>query len=41
MRAASRHIRNVARYLIWQLPEQPFPSDHPSETRRTPADIRG
>jgi hypothetical protein len=41
MRTATRTLRTVARYLIWQLPDQPFPSDHPAETRRTPADLRG
>ena len=41
MRTASRALHTVARYLLWQLPEQPFPSNHPSETRRIPAELRG
>jgi len=41
MRTATRTLRTVARYLLWQLPEQPFPSDHPAENRRTPAELRG
>ena len=41
MRAhASRVLRTVARTLVWHLPEQPYPSSHPTESRRTPRDER-
>ncbi|HZP29222.1 MAG TPA: hypothetical protein VFC99_09745 [Acidimicrobiia bacterium] len=41
MRAhASRALHSLARYLVWQLPDHPYPSDHPTETRRIPADLR-
>jgi hypothetical protein len=41
MRTATRTLRTVVRCLVWQLPEQPFPSDHPTMARRTPAELRG
>ena len=41
MRAnASRVLRTVARVLVWQLPEQPYPSSHPTDTRRAPRAMR-
>jgi hypothetical protein len=41
MRAhASRTLHTLARLLVWQLPDQPYPSDHPSGDRRAPADLR-
>jgi hypothetical protein len=41
MRAhASRALHTIARYLVWQLPEEGYPSNHPLESRRTPADYR-
>jgi hypothetical protein len=41
MRAnASRALRTIARYLVWQLPEEGYPSNHPHENRRPPADFR-
>ena len=41
MRAHTSHtLHTLARYLVWQLPEHPYPSDHPAESRRVPADLR-
>jgi hypothetical protein len=41
MRAhATRALQTIARYLVWQLQEDGYPSDHPCENRRPPADFR-
>jgi hypothetical protein len=31
----------LARMLFQHLPEQPYPSDHPTALRRSPRDARG
>jgi hypothetical protein len=31
----------LRRMLFRHLPEQPYPSDHPSSLRRPPRDLRG
>lgn len=37
-----RQVRHwLARVLLHHLPEQPYPSDHPSSLRRPPRDQRG
>lgn len=33
--------RWLARLLFRHLPEQPYPSNHPSDLRRSPRDARG
>lgn len=33
--------RWLARMLFHHLPEEPYPSDHPSSLRRTPPELRG
>jgi hypothetical protein len=36
-----RRILHWCRALLWHLPEQPYPSDHPWAKRRDPQRPRG
>jgi hypothetical protein len=42
IKAPSRRNRleAILRLVIWQLPERPYPSDHPTALRRAPRDVR-
>jgi hypothetical protein len=40
-RNALRSLRSIGRLLFAQLPERPYPSDHPWEHRHDPARPRG
>ena len=43
MRKSSRHRRAahaVVRRIFLQMPERPYPSDHPRSLRRAPHDVR-
>jgi hypothetical protein len=33
-------MQALLRLVVWQLPEYPYPSDHPRELRRAPLDVR-
>ena len=34
-------VQRLARLVLWHLPQQPYPSEHPRSLHRTPRELRG